>query len=403
MSATSYPDPMPYPFSEPRGLELDPTYAELRASGELARVQLPYGAPTWLATRYEDVKTVLGDPRFSREQALGEDEPRILSYVHRPDTILTMDPPGHTRLRRAVSKAFTVRRIEALRPATQEIVDGLLDTVEKDGPPADLMRSFALALPMMVICDLLGCPFEDRHKFHHWSEILASTAASEYTPEQLRQANDDLRAYIADQVAQREQQPADDLLSVLLEKDDIPDPLTRDEIVGLGWSVLLAGFEITANAIVNSTFTLLTSPEHLDQLRRQPELVPHAVEELLRYVPLTVGSFFPRRALEDVQLGKTQVCAGDTVLPATFSANRDESVFPNAEQLDFTREDNPHLTFSHGIHHCLGAQLARMELQVVIGSLLERYPDLRLAVPVEEVPWRQGSILRGPAELRVVW
>jgi cytochrome P450 len=399
---TTHPEPVAYPFSEPDRLVVHPRYGELREQGELERVQLPFGKPTWLATRHEDVKIVLGDPRFSREKALGEDEPRILSFTHRPDSILTMDPPGHTRLRKAVARAFTKRRIETIRPRTQQIVDELLDEMVAAGDTADLVRQFALAVPMMVICELLGGPYEDRHKFHHWSEILASTRSSKHTKEDIAQADKELRDYLAELVDTKRANPGDDLLSVLVETEQTDDPLTQDEIVGLAWSVLLAGFEITTNMLVNSVYLLLTNPDQREQLVHEAGLLEKAVEELLRFVPLTVGSFFPRMALEDVELSGTLVRKGETVLPSTLAANRDETVFPNAAQLDFHRDSNAHLTFSYGIHHCLGAPLARMELQVAIGTLLRRFPGLRL-VAEDELPWRAGSILRGPSSLLVTW
>ncbi|MCP2241552.1 cytochrome P450 [Lentzea aerocolonigenes] len=399
---TTHPEPVAYPFSEPDRLVVHPRYGELRDQGELERVQLPFGKPTWLATRHEDVKIVLGDPRFSREKALGEDEPRILSFTHRPDSILTMDPPGHTRLRKAVARAFTKRRIETIRPRTQQIVDELLDEMVAAGDTADLVRQFALAVPMMVICELLGGPYEDRHKFHHWSEILASTRSSKHTKEDIAQADKELRDYLAELVDTKRANPGDDLLSVLVETEQTDDPLTPEEIVGLAWSVLLAGFEITTNMLVNSVYLLLTNPDQREQLVQEAGLLEKAVEELLRFVPLTVGSFFPRMALEDVELSGTLVRKGETVLPSTLAANRDEAVFPNADQLDFHRDSNAHLTFSYGIHHCLGAPLARMELQVAIGTLLRRLPGLRL-VAEDELPWRSGSILRGPSSLLVTW
>jgi cytochrome P450 len=399
---TTHSEPVTYPFSEPDRLVVHPRYGELREQGKLERVQLPFGKPTWLATRHEDVKIVLGDPRFSREKALGEDEPRILSFTHRPDSILTMDPPGHTRLRKAVARAFTKRRIETIRPRTQQIVDELLDEMVAAGDTADLVRRFALAVPMMVICELLGGPYEDRHKFHRWSEILASTRSSKHTKEDIAQADKELRDYLAELVDTKRANPGDDLLSVLVETEQTDDPLTQDEIVGLAWSVLLAGFEITTNMLVNSVYLLLTNPDQREQLVHEAGLLEKAVEELLRFVPLTVGSFFPRMALEDVELSGTLVRKGETVLPSTLAANRDEAVFPNADQLDFHRDSNAHLTFSYGIHHCLGAPLARMELQVAIGTLLRRFPGLRL-VAEHELPWRSGSILRGPSSLLVTW
>jgi nocardicin N-oxygenase len=395
--------PLTYPFSEPDRLEMDPTYARLRKQHGLVRVQLPYGKPTWLATRYADVRMVLGDPRFSREKALGEDEPRIFPFSHRPDALLTMDPPGHTRLRKAVAKAFTVRRIEQLRPRTQQIVDGLLDGMEREGAPANLLTSFAVPVPMMVICELLGGPYEDRRKFQHWSEIMASTRSSGYTQEDIKRADNELRAYLADLLETKRGRPGEDLLSTLLESQAVDaDPLSDTEIVGLAWSVLLAGFEITTNMMVNSVYVLLARPEDRRLLAERLDLLGTAIDELLRHVPLTTGSFFPRMALVDVEVGGTLVRAGETVLPSMLSANRDETVFANADELDLTRPENPHLTFSYGIHHCLGAPLARMELRVAIGTLLRRFPTLHLAEP-DRIPWRDGSILRGPSALAVAW
>ncbi|MCP2241550.1 cytochrome P450 [Lentzea aerocolonigenes] len=392
-----------YPFSEPERLEVDPGYARTREGEGLTRVQLPYGTPTYIATRYEDVKSLLSDPRFSRELAVGEDEPRVMPYVHRPDALTTMDPPRHSRLRRVVSKAFSARRIEALRPSTQQIVDALLDRMENEGGPLDLMRSYALEVPMLVVCELLGVPYEDRDRFHDWSSVLASTASSGVGVDELMRANEDLRAYLGKLIALRRTEPAEDLLSVLAEAHDTDDRLTEDEMVSLAWSVLLAGYEITAYEIGNFAYTLLTGPEHLKALLDDPGLVERAVEELLRQVPLTSASFYPRRAAEDVELGGTLVRKGEAVLPSMMAANRDETVYPNAEKIDFSRDATGHLAFSYGIHHCLGAQLARMELQVVIASLLRRFPGLRLAVDVDDIPWRKGSILRGPLELMVTW
>ncbi|WP_436791222.1 cytochrome P450 [Yinghuangia sp. YIM S10712] len=398
--------PTPYPFSDADRLDVDPAYAQARACPALTRVQLPYGGWTWLATRYDDVKQVVGDLRFSREQALGDDEPRVQPFTHRADAMTMMDPPEHTRLRRIVTKAFSVRRIERMRPRTREIVDELLDDIVRKGAPADLMQAFADIVPMMVICELLGVPYEDRHRFRTWSEILGSTDAGESAEARMARisaANDELRAYLAAMVAKRRAEPAEDLMTVLVEAHDDGERLSEAEMVSLAWAVLLAGYEITACEIGNFAYTLLTSPDHLEQLRREPHLLESAVEEMLRVVPLTKGAFFARRATEDIELGGTLVRKGEAVLPSLMSANRDESVFPDAATMDFTRSGSSHLAFSYGIHHCLGAQLARMELQVVVGALLERFPGLRLAVPAREVVWRSGGILRGPRHLPVAW
>jgi cytochrome P450 len=316
-----------------------------------------------------------------------------------------MDPPRHSRLRRVVARAFSSRRIETLRPRTQQIVDGFLDEIEAQGPGADLIASFALAVPLMVVCELLGVPYSDRERFHHWSVTLASTASAGVSDERLAAANEELRTYLADLIARRRDDPgeAEDLLTVLLSARDTEDRLTEDEMISLAWSVLLAGYEITAYQIGNVAHTLATRPDLVEQLTRRPESVEAAVEELLRQIPLTAAAFYPRVATEDVELGGTLVHRGESVLASMTSANRDESVYPDAESIDFGREDAAHLAFSYGIHHCLGAQLARMELQVVVSSLTRRFPGLRLYDTPEQVPWRKGSILRGPLSLRVAW
>jgi nocardicin N-oxygenase len=271
------------------------------------------------------------------------------------------------------------------------------------GPPADLMRSFALLVPMLVICDLLGVPYSDHHRFHEWSGILASTASSGVSPERLQEVNAELRAYLAKLIARRREEPAEDLLSVLAEAHETDDRLTEDEMVSLAWSVLLAGYEITAYQIGNFGYTLLTEPGLYASLRDQPEVVEPAVEELSRHIPLTSAAFYARRATADVELGGTLVRKGEAVLASMPAANRDTTAFPNPDRIDFTRPEKAHVVFSYGIHHCLGAQLARMELRAVLSGLVTRFPNLRLAVPAQEVPWRQGSILRGPLELPVTW
>ncbi|MFD7668871.1 cytochrome P450 [Streptomyces sp. NPDC059788] len=392
-----------YPFGEPDRLTVDPGYARARTAEGLTRVQLPYGTQAWLVTRHEDVKSMLGDPRFSRQRAVGEDEPRVMPYVHRPDSLTTMDPPHHTRLRRVVARAFSSRRIETLRPRTQQLVDELLDAVERERQPVDLMHALALPVPMLVVCELLGVPYADRERFHEWSAVLASTASSGVGAEKLAEINDQLRGYLAQLVETRRREPADDLLSVLVAAHDTEERLTEGEMISLAWSVLLAGYEITAYQIGNFLYTLLTRPDLFGRLRDEPALVEGAVEELLRHIPLTAAAFFSRRATEDVELGGTLVRAGEAVLPSMVAANRDPSVFTDPDRIDFTRSHNPHVSFSFGIHHCLGAQLARMELQVVTGTLVKRFPGLRLAVPADHVPWRQGSILRGPLRLEVAW
>ncbi|MGA6208451.1 cytochrome P450 [Nocardia testacea] len=391
-----------YPFGEPVRLDMDPLFTRLRREEPVCRVELPYGGEGWLVTRYEDVKLVLGDPRFSRAATVGrEDLPRATPAPVRPDSLLSMDPPEHSRLRKLVAKAFTSRRVAELRPRTREIVDEKLTALEQAGAPADLVEGFALPLPVTVICEMLGVPPRDQHRFRDFSDAILSTTA--YTREQIESARDSLESYLAEVVAERRQRPTDDLLGALVTARDEEDRLSERELVNLGVGLLIAGHETTANQIANFTYVLLTQREYWELLRAEPELIPGAVEELLRYVQLGAGAGQPRVATEDVVLSGVTVRAGDSVFVNTQAANRDESVFADPEALDLTRQRNPHVAFGYGAHHCLGAQLARVELQVALEALLQRFPSLRLSLPLDEIPWKSGLLVRGPKQLLVEW
>ncbi|MEU4840692.1 cytochrome P450 [Nocardia testacea] len=391
-----------YPFGEPVRLDMDPLFARLRREEPVCRVELPYGGEGWLVTRYEDVKLVLADPRFSRAATVGrEDLPRATPAPVRPDSLLSMDPPEHSRLRKLVAKAFTGRRVAELRPRTREIVDEKLTALEQAGAPADLVEGFALPLPVTVICEMLGVPPRDQHRFRDFSDAILSTTA--YTREQIESARDSLESYLAEVVAERRQRPTDDLLGALVTARDDEDRLSERELVNLGVGLLIAGHETTANQIANFTYVLLTQREYWELLRAEPELIPGAVEELLRYVQLGAGAGQPRVATEDVVLSGVTVRAGDSVFVNTQAANRDESVFADPETLDLTRQRNPHVAFGYGAHHCLGAQLARVELQVALEALLQRFPSLRLSLPLDEIPWKSGLLVRGPKQLLVEW
>ncbi|MBH0779624.1 cytochrome P450 [Nocardia bovistercoris] len=391
-----------YPFGEPFRLEIDPHFAELRKDEPVARVQLPYGGEGWLVTRYDDVKSVLSDRRFSRADTVArEDIPRSTPEPSRPDGLLTMDPPEHTRLRKLVAKAFTGRRVEQLRPRIAEIVEQCLTAMRRRGAPADLVQDLALPLPVAVICEMLGIPARDQHRFREFSDATLSTTA--YTREEIAAARGGLEAYLAEVVAERRTRPTDDLLAALTAARDEDDRLSEQELVNLGIVLLIAGHETTANQIANFVYTLLGNPGEWERLRANPDLLPGAIEELLRYIQLGAGTSFARMATEDVELSGVRIRAGDAVLVHMPSANRDESVFPDAEKLVLERKVNPHVAFGHGVHHCLGAQLARLELRIALGGILDHFPTLRLAVPVEEIPWKTGLLVRGPRELPVAW
>ncbi|WP_433622175.1 cytochrome P450 [Nocardia sp. CA-120079] len=389
---------MTYPFDTDK-LTVDPRYAELR-EGPLHRVRLPYGEPAWLATRYADIKTVLADPRFSRAAAVGRDEPRTRPHAVGPGTIMSFDPPEHSRLRRLASQAFTVRRVEALRVRAQQIADELIDTMLAKGAPADLVADFGLPLPTIVICELLGVPVADRGEFRVWSDAFMST--TKYTPEQVKSYLAELTDYMAGLIVERRKSARDDLLSALVAARDNDDRLTEEELLILAQSLLVAGHETTASQIPNFVYTLLTHPEQLAALRTDPDLIPQAVEELLRYVPLGTGGGLPRYAVEDVQLGAVTVRAGEPVLVALHSANRDETVFTRPDELDLLRPPTSHISFGHGAHHCLGAPLARMELQVAIATLVNRVPGLRLTRE-HDIVWKTGVSTRGPERMPITW
>lgn len=397
MTATAEQTPVPYPFNEPDGLGLADAYRQALESPGLIRVQLAYGEPAWLATRYADARLVLGDRRFSRAEALRHDEPRQ-SEGRQDSGILSMDPPGHTRLRTLVAKAFTVHQVEKLRPAVRALTHELLDGLQEQGPPADLVEDFALPIPVAVICRMLGVPEEDRPRFRVWSDAALST--SSLTAEEFLRSRDELRAYMRVLIEDHRRRPRPDLMTGLIEARDTGDRLDEQELVDLCVGILVAGHETTATQIPNFVHALLDHPDQAKLLRERPELIRGAVEELLRFVPLGSGAGFPRYATEDVEVGGTLVRAGEPVLVAVGAANRDALRFDAPGRLDVTRTGVQHLGFGHGVHHCLGAPLARLELQEALEALLVGLPGLHLA---GDVAWKNQMLVRGPRVMPVGW
>ncbi|WNV83308.1 cytochrome P450 [Umezawaea sp. Da 62-37] len=388
------------PFSEADRLRLDPTYLRLQETEPVSWVRMPFGGEGWLATGYQEVRTVLADPRFSRWATVGNDVPRTSPVLENPN-ILSMDPPEHGRLRKLVAKAFTARRIEQLGVRAQEVVDAALDRIEAQGAPADLVPLLTTPLPITIICDLLGVPRRERGEFQAWSDVLLGFGA--FGAEEIGAAFAGLQEYIAGMVAQRRRTPSDDMLGVLVQAHDDGDRLSEEELVVFGVTLLVAGHETTANLLGNAICTLFEHPTLLRSLVDDSDLLRPAVEELARVIPLAAMVALPRVVLEDVELGGVTARAGQTVLVSMAAANRDPSVFDAPGEIDFRRGSNPHLAFGHGVHHCLGAPLARMELQVAIGTLFRRFPTLELTVPVEDVEFKRGRLVRSPLALPVKW
>ncbi|MEV6742631.1 cytochrome P450 [Streptomyces sp. NPDC051104] len=383
---------------------MDPLYTKLQEKEPVCRVQMPYGEQSWLAMGYREVQTVLSDPRFSMAVGRGRDEPRIRPrQLSEERSLMGMDPPELTRLRRLVARAFTPRRAQLLRPRVQKIAEGIVDHMTECGPPADLVEDFSLPYSIAVICELLGVPYGDRHDFRTWAEafVTASCLSEEETWERIAR----LAAYMAALIAERREKPADDLLSAMIQaRDEDHDRLTEDELLHLAVVLLVAGYETLANQIPDSVYVLLTLPEQLAFLRERPERIPCAVDELLRYIPSgNAGALFPRYATEDVLLGGCTVKAGDPVLISLHAANRDPRVFPDPHTVDLTRTPNPHIGFGYGAHTCLGAHLARVEIEIALGTLLSRFAVLRLEPDADSVEWKEGMVLRGPSRMPIAW
>ncbi|MEE1927874.1 cytochrome P450 [Streptomyces sp. TRM 70351] len=391
------------PFDFAEKLDPDPLLTRLRTEAPVARVRLSYGeGEAWLVTRYEDVRTVTSDRRFSRSAVRGRDFPRMTPEpIVQSESINLMDPPQSTRLRNLAGQAFTKRRVEAMRPATQRIVDGLLDTMAGQGPPADVVRHLSAQLPLRTICEVLDVPEPDRPELRQRAMAMMSTDAA--SREAATAAKAELRAYFADLTARRRKNPGDDLISVLATARVDDETLDDQELTVMAMVLLMTGHDTSTYQIGNLTYTLLTHPEHLSALRERPGLLPAALEELLRYIPFRKGVGIPRVATEDVRLGDVTIRAGELVHVSYLAANRDPAVFPGPDDLDLERDGARNMTFGWGAHHCIGAPLALMELEVAIGTLIRRFPGLRLAVPPEEIRWNTESIWRYPHELPVTW
>ena len=385
-------------------------FAELRRASAVHPVTLADGHAAWLITRYDEARVALADPRLSKDMqaALALDEDIVAEGLPGPDFarhMLSVDPPDHTRLRRLVAVAFTHRRVEELRPRVQAIVDNLLDDIAAAGPDAvvDLVTAYAFPMPFSVICELLGLPEEHRDWLgRNLTTLLAATPTAADLA-RATTASNIVVGMLTSLVELKRHQPADDLVSALIEARDEGERLDEWELLSTIFQLIVAGHETTTNLIGNGVVTLLRHPDQLRAVRERPDRLAAAIEEIIRFDgPVPHATF--RYAVEPVELGGVTIPAGAQVLVCLASADRDPARFDDADTFDVDRADGRHLGFGHGIHHCLGAALARLEGQVALGSLLRRFPDLRLAVPDDELRWERGDglVLRGLSALPVV-
>ncbi|MBM4794589.1 cytochrome P450 [Streptomyces sioyaensis] len=385
------------PFDPPREI------TRLREARPVSPLVFPDGHEGWLVTGYDAVRQLMADTRFSSRQDIGvlhvpyetpgmpaptEPSPQI------PGLFVAMDPPDHTRLRRKLTGAFTVKRMKLLEEHIIAITERQLDELACLTPPVDLVKEFALPVPSLVICELLGVPYADRETFQVNS---ATFMVKDVTLDEKMAAYGALTTYLAELVTSKRATPGEDILSDLARHDD----LTVEELTGVAFLLLLAGHETTANMLALGTFALLEHPEQLAELRAAPDLLPGAVEELLRY--LSVADTFYRYATEDIELGGETIGKGSTVVVSLLAANRDPQRFENPDTLDIHRKARGHLSFGHGIHQCLGQQLARIEMRAGFDGLLRRFPTLKLAVPAGEVKLRTDMNIYGVHELPVTW
>ncbi|RJQ88109.1 cytochrome P450 family protein [Amycolatopsis panacis] len=392
-----------------------PTLDELllqNAHGRLAELRgpaCPFGNPwgyvSHLVTGYEDARTLLADPRLSKDQqrvdeliasklGLADSAAGAASELTR--NMLTSDPPNHTRLRKLVNKAFTPRTVARLRPRIEQLTRELLDEMA-GREQVDLMTAFALPLPIAVICELLGVDPRDRGDFVGWSNTVLSGAVD---VDAMNAAAGQLYELLAKLVEDKRADPGEDMLSELIQVSEEGDRLAANELVGMAFLLLSAGYETTVNLIGNATLALLRAPDQAAKLRADPSLLPGAVEEFLRYDgPINLAT--TRFTTEEVEVGGATIAAGEFVEISLLAANRDADKFPDPDELDVTRAAGGHLAFGHGIHYCVGAPLARMEAEIALGGLLSRFPDLALAVPEEELRYRTSPLVHGLESLPV--
>lgn len=389
-----------WPALDLAGTEFDPVLADLMREGPLTRIRLPHGEGwAWLATRYEDVKALANDPRFSRAEVTNRQVTRLAPHFKpRPGSLAFADQPDHNRLRKAVAGAFTVGAMKRLRPRAQEMLDVLVERVVQDGPPADLVERVLEPFPISLVSEVMGVPAADQARVHGWTRQIISTSGG---AEAAEKAKNGMYGWITETIRARAHSSGDDVYSLLgaaVHRGDI----SETEAVGLAGPLQIGGEAVTHNC-GQMLYLLLTRPELLERVRHQPEARAATLDELLRHIPHRTSVGLARIALEDVDLRGHRIRAGDAVYVSYLAANRDPEAFPDPDRIDPDRDPNPHLAFGNGPHHCTGAVLARLQTELLVGTLLDRLPGLRLAVPADQVVWRRKTMIRGPQTLPVTW
>lgn len=406
-SAPPTPTPTPTvhgcPFDFAEALEFDPSLQDLLERGPVSRIRLGFGeADAWLVTGYEGVKTVTTDRRFSRAAIVGRDYPRMTPEpIIQPEAINVIDPPDSARLRSLVAKAFAAKHVARMRVRTQLAVDALLDEMARDGSPADLMERLAAPLPLITICEVLDIPEDDREQLRAHARTMMDIGAATKTA--AAQAKSQMREYFDELSARRRAEPGEDLISTLATASDDGEILSESELSVMSMVLMITGQDTTTFQLGNLAYTLLSRPQLLDAVRADRSAFPRIMHEMLRVIPFRKGVGIPRIALEDVRLGDTLIRAGDYVHVSYLTANRDPAKFDRPGELDPDRTGPLHMTFGWGAHHCLGAPLAIVELEVALTSLLDRFPDLELAERPQAVAWNTASIWRYPQALPVSW
>ncbi|MFI5916062.1 cytochrome P450 [Dactylosporangium sp. NPDC051541] len=403
MSDVDFAQPPAFPMQRSCPFHPPAEYEQLRAESPVSKVTLPTGRVVWLIVGHRNVREVLVDPRVTSDRThpnfplLASVPPEQLRAI--PQTLIGVDPPEHTAHRRLVIPEFTVKRVQTMRPWITELVDGLVSDMLKAGPVVDLVQAMSLPVPSLVICEMMGVPYADHDQFQTWTARLLNFTTS---PEQRAATFQELVGYLDKLVTAAEEDPQDDLLGRLVVKNRESGVLDHTNLVGMARLLLFAGHETTANMISLGVVTLLEHPEQLAAVRADPALMPKAVEELLRYFSI-LDVATARVATVDMEVAGTLIRAGEGLIAIGSGANRDAEAFENPDDFDISRGARHHVAFGYGVHQCLGQNLARLELEIVLNTLFRRIPGLRLAVPVGELSFKHDANVYGINEVPVTW